>query len=241
MTTSTKIGVILIALILGWIIVYYQFVAPAMQAPPHIPGLELTANDTVGTTPNQPEDPNNNPTDPDPSTTNNDDDNDDINNQDDPTTTDPTNNNREVMENTETELPPSIPPPPITTTYVVKKDDTMQTIAKEWFGSVTKWVLIAQENPLTDPMKLRRGQILRLPAKDARPENIPPELYAQLTNEIKYTIGSGDTLSGIAKQFYGKPSLYTIIYNANRAVIANPDSLQEGVQITIPRHQQPAD
>jgi nucleoid-associated protein YgaU len=49
-----------------------------------------------------------------------------------------------------------------------------------------------------------------------------------------YTIVSGDTLSGIAKRYYGKGSLYPRIFDANREVIKDPDKIYVGQKIRIP-------
>lgn len=49
-----------------------------------------------------------------------------------------------------------------------------------------------------------------------------------------YVIERGDTLSGIAKQFYGKASLYPKIFEANREVIKDPDLIFPGQKIRIP-------
>ena len=49
-----------------------------------------------------------------------------------------------------------------------------------------------------------------------------------------YEIKSGDTLSGIAKHFYGDFSLYTKIFDANRDVIGEPDRIDPGQKIRIP-------
>ena len=49
-----------------------------------------------------------------------------------------------------------------------------------------------------------------------------------------YEIKSGDTLSGIAKNFYGDFSLYTKIFDANRDVIGDPDKIYPGQKIRIP-------
>jgi nucleoid-associated protein YgaU len=55
--------------------------------------------------------------------------------------------------------------------------------------------------------------------------------------EIKieyYEIVSGDTLSGIAKKFYGNANLYMRIFEANREVIKDPDKIYVGQKIRIP-------
>jgi nucleoid-associated protein YgaU len=49
-----------------------------------------------------------------------------------------------------------------------------------------------------------------------------------------YVIKKGDTLSAIAKQFYGKPNDYPKIFEANREVIKNPDLIFPGQKIRIP-------
>jgi nucleoid-associated protein YgaU len=50
-----------------------------------------------------------------------------------------------------------------------------------------------------------------------------------------YTIKSGDTLSAIAKHFYGDASKYQRLFEANREVIQNPDKIFVGQVIRIPR------
>jgi LysM repeat protein len=44
----------------------------------------------------------------------------------------------------------------------------------------------------------------------------------------------GDTLSGIAKQYYGKASLYMKIFEANRDILDNPDRIKVGQKLRIP-------
>jgi nucleoid-associated protein YgaU len=49
-----------------------------------------------------------------------------------------------------------------------------------------------------------------------------------------YTIKKGDTLSAIAKQFYGKANDYPRIFEANREVIKDADLIYPGQKIRIP-------
>ncbi|MEZ5463223.1 LysM peptidoglycan-binding domain-containing protein [Dokdonella sp.] len=49
-----------------------------------------------------------------------------------------------------------------------------------------------------------------------------------------YTVTRGDTLSGIAKKFYGKASQWRVIYEANTDRISNPDLIQIGQVLKIP-------
>ena len=49
-----------------------------------------------------------------------------------------------------------------------------------------------------------------------------------------YEIVSGDTLSAVAKKYYGKGSAYMRIFEANREVIKDPDKIYPGQKIRIP-------
>lgn len=54
----------------------------------------------------------------------------------------------------------------------------------------------------------------------------------------KYTIGTvddGGTLSGIARLFYGDPTQWRRIYEANRTIIKNPGVINDGTVIAIPQ------
>lgn len=50
-----------------------------------------------------------------------------------------------------------------------------------------------------------------------------------------YTIKKGDTLSKIAKQYYGNAMKYPVIFEANREVIKNPDLIYPGQVVRIPK------
>lgn len=53
-----------------------------------------------------------------------------------------------------------------------------------------------------------------------------------------YIIESGDTLSKIAKRFYGDASAYKKIFEANREVIEDPDKIYPGQKVRIPSPKQ---
>lgn len=49
-----------------------------------------------------------------------------------------------------------------------------------------------------------------------------------------YTVVSGDSLSKIAKHFYGDSEKWKGIWEANKSAIKNPDLVQIGQVLTIP-------
>jgi nucleoid-associated protein YgaU len=50
----------------------------------------------------------------------------------------------------------------------------------------------------------------------------------------EYVVKSGDSLSKIAKQFYGNANDWKKIHEANRDTIKNPDLIHPGQKIIIP-------
>ena len=55
--------------------------------------------------------------------------------------------------------------------------------------------------------------------------------------EQSYTVVKGDTLSHIAKHFYGKASHWHAIYDANRDQLHDPDKILPGQVLKIPAQQ----
>ena len=55
------------------------------------------------------------------------------------------------------------------------------------------------------------------------------------SGSVSYTVQPGDTLSGIAEWFYGDRSRRRDIYAANRSTIRDPQSLEAGTVLRIPR------
>lgn len=67
----------------------------------------------------------------------------------------------------------------------------------------------------------------------------PPEGAAESAKEEEekvefYVIRAGDTLSKLAKQYYGDARKYPRIFEANREVIQDPDKIYVGQRIRIP-------
>jgi nucleoid-associated protein YgaU len=49
-----------------------------------------------------------------------------------------------------------------------------------------------------------------------------------------HVVEAGDTLSKIAKRYYGDASLYMQIFEANRDQLKNPDLIKVGQKLRIP-------
>jgi len=232
MSGTSRIGILLLLLLAGWVVLYYLLFSPiARDEGEPDGGLNILETDTIGHNPeNDNVDPGgtNPPPEVQPKPIEN------------PGPASSGNNNGASPSESENSKR-AIPPPPPTTPYEVQRGDTMESIAAEWFGSKTKWVLIAYENPLVDPLKLKAGITLRLPPRGARVEGIPTEELRRLTRSTKYVVADGDSLWKIAARVYGNGSLHTLIAEANRDVLGNSADLQIGWELVIPPYQKPAD
>ena len=65
-------------------------------------------------------------------------------------------------------------------------------------------------------------------------EAVPTASLALTTKTGTYTVKSGDSLASIAKSHYGDSAKYMAIYNANKDILANPNSLNVGQVLTFP-------
>lgn len=67
----------------------------------------------------------------------------------------------------------------------------------------------------------------------------PSDLQADIKVETedyfhKHTVKGGDSLSKIAKHYYGDAGKYMHIFNANTDQLKNPDMIHPGQELTIP-------
>jgi nucleoid-associated protein YgaU len=60
-------------------------------------------------------------------------------------------------------------------------------------------------------------------------------LVNPFTGFTVHRVRRGQTLSDIAEQFYGDPAKFTIIFEANRNVLDDPDVIFPGQQLRIPQ------
>lgn len=68
----------------------------------------------------------------------------------------------------------------------------------------------------------------------APPKTAAAAAPASATSSRTYRVQAGDTLSKIAKQFYGNANDYNRIFDANRDKLDNPDKIQVGQELIIP-------
>ena len=135
--------------------------------------------------------------------------------------------------NTATSVPTG---PAILRRYTIESGDSLSSIALAVYNDADRWVEIAQANPTIDPNRLRVGQEIKLP--DLAGQGAPAAIATETSvprRGASYTVKAGDSLSGIAKQYYDSASKWELIYQANRSTIgSNPGNLKVGMELLIP-------
>ena len=133
-------------------------------------------------------------------------------------------------------------------THVVKKGETMESIAKSYYGAGSKWQVIAKANPSVNPDTMRIGTKLRIPAAGASATNESTVASRSsssggttTTTASKATssgsggthvVAKGETLSSIARRYYGDSKYWKSILKANPKVKA--ETLAVGTKLSIP-------
>ena len=63
---------------------------------------------------------------------------------------------------------------------------------------------------------------------------VDASMQQQTSNVRMYKVKAGDTLSKISKEFYGSPSDYMKIFEANKDKLTDPNKIQVGQELKIP-------
>ena len=119
------------------------------------------------------------------------------------------------------------------TTHKVAKGEDLSIIAKKYYGSGENWSAIALANKLTNPNTLVEGQELVIP--NASPAPITPAPTGNVIEGTSYTVQAGEGLWDIAVRAYQDGYKWTKIAEANKDKFKNPNQLEKGMVLTLPR------
>ena len=89
-----------------------------------------------------------------------------------------------------------------------------------------------EEKPKADFSNVQSGSSTTA-AEPARPAPDSPGTGTAGQSDT-YVVAAGDSLSKIAKRYYGDANKWNRIYEANRDQIKNPDLIHPGQRLTIP-------
>jgi nucleoid-associated protein YgaU len=123
---------------------------------------------------------------------------------------------------------------PTLATWTIRPGDTLSEIAAEVLGSSSMVQAIIDLNPGVDPMRLKVGAELQLPPREAAVAGeamVEPDFPDDV---VTHVVREGETLSEIAKAYFGSSGKWELIWNANRDRMAGPDRLSVGTTLLIP-------
>jgi len=138
--------------------------------------------------------------------------------------------------------------------YVIKERDTLDSIAKSKYGNSSMASMILEANPGLKATALRVGKTIVLPPKTEKKEEpvaakevapageriVEPatpkkaDVVVMQGDRKIYTVQASDTLSGISTKVYGTSRHYQKIFEANKDVIDDPNTLQVGAKLVMP-------
>jgi len=105
-------------------------------------------------------------------------------------------------------------------TYKVQKGDTLMLIAFKLYGDYSKWKTIKNNNQGLALGSLKEGMEISYPEVAKKFEWVPQGL--------PHLIVMGETLGIISNEKYGTPKKWKKIYDNNRPLIKNPNSIYAG-------------
>lgn len=106
--------------------------------------------------------------------------------------------------------------------------ETLESVSK----AVTK-IVGGNKEPVTDKQKDSVHSSNKTSPEQDKTLNIPA-VQQQTSTERTITVSEGESLSLIAQRVYGSDKHYTLLYEANREIIINPDVIRIGQVLKIP-------
>jgi nucleoid-associated protein YgaU len=106
---------------------------------------------------------------------------------------------------------------------------TALTVTFDGATSTAKVFGVAKDQATKEKVILAAGNVHGVAAVD---DNMTVDLSQPAAKF--YTVVKGDTLSKIAKEFYGNANAYMKIFEANKPMLSHPDKIYPGQNLRIP-------
>lgn len=113
--------------------------------------------------------------------------------------------------------------------YPWKAGDTFASVAQRYYGSKDKASRLRAANEGRLETDIHAGEKIWLPVVDNSIARVAANAGAKI-----YVVKSGDVLTGISQSVYGTSKSWKKIFDANRDVLADANSLKPGMRLRIP-------
>jgi nucleoid-associated protein YgaU len=116
-------------------------------------------------------------------------------------------------------------------TYIGTQNLGVSDVKVQFDGSQGKVTVqgTAPTQAVKEKVTLCCGNVSSVQSVDNQMAVTSPEPEAQYHDVV-----SGDTLSAIAKKFYGDANKYPVIFEANKPMLSHPDKIYPGQKLRIP-------
>lgn len=113
-------------------------------------------------------------------------------------------------------------------THTVVKGEDLWKVSFKYYNDGYKWTEVAKVNNLANPDLIEEGQILVIPELELK------EAPTSIINS-EYMVIKGDNLWKIAVRAYADGYQWVKIWEANKTKIANPNLIEVGTKLSLPR------
>ena len=117
---------------------------------------------------------------------------------------------------------------------VTKLGLTVEGLSIQVAGDTATITGIAPDQAMREKVVLAVGNTEGIASVDDRMTVAPRPAEPPTPPAVFYTVVKGDTLSKIAKQQYGDPNKYPVIFEANKPMLTHPDKIYPGQVLRIP-------
>jgi len=132
-----------------------------------------------------------------------------------------------------TQLEPSVseavPNDPDESAARLRREKNLEANARAWRTTES-----ASEPEPEAPREPELPEVSSKPNKATRQTGLPPDADQLSASTRSYTVKQGDTLYAIAKETYGDGRYWRAIYEANRDIIAESDTLRATWKLELP-------
>lgn len=128
--------------------------------------------------------------------------------------------------------------------HSVRRGETLRSICRTYYGDSGLASAVANWNRMPNPNNLEKGQIIALPTRASLfAVHASPSIQANIATDTnprnrpsvdKYTVKPGDTLSELAYKLMGTSRKTTELFNFNRDVMPDPDTIYPGMILQYP-------
>ena len=128
--------------------------------------------------------------------------------------------------------------PTLNVKYKIHEGDTLSLIARRFYNDPNYWSYLYQINQRVigdDPNFLAINLKILIPFPPGEDLYDGEPIVPAPRDPTPYTVRHGDTLSGIAQNFYGDSTQWSKIYNRNQATIGpDPNHITPGMELELP-------